>query len=129
MKRSLVLALALMLVPIAAVHAATPAATPVKTVKHRKPANMHPKITEESARATALARVPGGTVKGEELEREHGHLIYSYDVEVAGKPGIEEVHVDAMTGKVLATKHETAKTESKEKEQESKEATKAGSGH
>ncbi len=35
-----------------------------------------------------------------------GRLIYSYDIKVAGKPGIEEVHVDAMTGAVIATEHE-----------------------
>ena len=44
-----------------------------------------------------------------------GKLIYSFDIKVAGKSGIEEVAVDAMTGKVLAVKHESPKQEAKEK--------------
>src|ERR1700710_2910136 len=58
------------------------------------------KITLDAARATALAQVPNGTVKSEELEREHGKLIYSFDIVVPGKSGIEEVNVSAVTGKV-----------------------------
>jgi uncharacterized membrane protein YkoI len=63
------------------------------------------KIREDSARAIALARVPG-TVTALELEREHGHLIWSFDLTVAGKPGIEEVNVDAVTGHVVSVEHE-----------------------
>ncbi|MFN2571836.1 MAG: PepSY domain-containing protein [Gemmatimonadales bacterium] len=66
------------------------------------------KITEDSARAVALKRVPGGTIQGLELENEHGHLIYSWDIKVAGKPGITEVHVSALNGRVLRVEHEGA---------------------
>src|ERR671929_206596 len=59
------------------------------------------KISESDARATALKEVPNGTVKSEELEREKGKLIYSYDITVPGKTGIEEVNVNAMTGSVV----------------------------
>jgi hypothetical protein len=31
------------------------------------------------------------------LEREHGKLIYSFDIRVPGKPGIEEVQVSAIS--------------------------------
>ena len=48
------------------------------------------KITEETARATALKEVPNGTVKSSELEREHGKLIYSFDITAPGKTGIDE---------------------------------------
>ena len=72
------------------------------------------KIKETEARATALAQVKNGTVRAEELEREHGRLIYSYDIEVPGKSGIDEVNVDAMTGKVIAKTHEGPKLERKE---------------
>ena len=82
------------------------------------------RIKETEARATALARVKNGTVKSEELEREHGHLIYSYDIAVPGKSGVEEVNVDAVTGKVTAQTHEAAKAERKEADAESKERTK-----
>jgi uncharacterized membrane protein YkoI len=53
------------------------------------------KISEDSARAVAL-----------EVEREHGRLIWSFDLTVAGKPGIEEVEVDALTGKIVSVEHE-----------------------
>ena len=82
------------------------------------------KIKETEARATALGQVENGTVKSEELEREHGHLIYSYDIEVPGKSGIDEVNVDAMTGKVIARTHEGPKAERKEADAEAKKKVK-----
>jgi hypothetical protein len=83
------------------------------------------RIKETEARATALTRVKNGTVKSEELEREHGHLIYSYDIEVPGSSGIDEVNVDAMTGEVIAKTHEGPKAERKEADAEAKAKTKA----
>jgi uncharacterized membrane protein YkoI len=79
------------------------------------------KISEATARATALKEVPNGTVKSSELEREHGKLIYSYDITVPGKTGIEEVNVNAIDGSVVAKQHESPKTEKKEAAQEAKE--------
>ena len=64
------------------------------------------RISEDSARAIVLGRVPGGTIQELELEREGGVLIYSWDIKLAGKPGITEVHVDALTGRLLAVEHE-----------------------
>ena len=64
------------------------------------------KVGEDSARVIALQRVPGGTIQALELEREGGVLLYSWDIKVAGKPGITEVHVDALTGRILAVEHE-----------------------
>jgi len=72
------------------------------------------KITLEAARATALAKVPHGVVKSEELEKEHGQLIYSFDIQAPGKSGIEEVNVSAITGKVIHQEHEDAKAEKRE---------------
>ena len=79
------------------------------------------KISEETARATALKEVPNGTVKSEEIERENGKLIYSYDITVPGKSGIEEVNVNALTGAVVAKSHEGPKAEKKEAAKEAKE--------
>ncbi|MDP9120975.1 MAG: PepSY domain-containing protein [Acidobacteriota bacterium] len=84
----------------------------------------HATVTLDAARATALAQVPGATVKSEELEREHGKLIYSFDLQVPGKSGVEEVNVSATDGKVVARKHETAKAESREKRKDAHHATK-----
>ena len=78
------------------------------------------RITLEAARATALAKVPHGEVRSEELEKEHGKLIYSFDIAVPGKPGIQEVNVNAMTGKVIGVHHESAKDEKKEAAKEHK---------
>lgn len=84
------------------------------------------KIPEARARATALARVPGGRVRSEELEREGGHLIYSYDIAVSGRSGIDEVHVDARTGKVLTVQHEGAAAEAREARGESAARSESG---
>ncbi|MCC7194382.1 MAG: PepSY domain-containing protein [Gemmatimonadaceae bacterium] len=64
------------------------------------------RIAESAAAATALAQVPGGRIASVELEEEGGKLIYSYDIAIAGKKGVQEVHVDAMTGTVISSVHE-----------------------
>jgi uncharacterized membrane protein YkoI len=79
------------------------------------------KISEATARATALKEVPNGVVKSSELEREGGKLIYSYDITVAGKTGIDEVNVNAVDGSVVAKQHETPKAEKAEAVKEAKE--------
>ena len=78
------------------------------------------KVAERDARKTALAAVPGGKVQSHELERENGKLIYSYDIKIAGKLGVEEVNVDAMTGAIVAHEHEDAKAEANEKKAEAR---------
>jgi hypothetical protein len=85
------------------------------------------KITLEAARAIALEKVPHGTVASEELERENGHLIYSFDVKVPRKSGIQEVNVNALTGKVLSVHHEGPKEEQKEARADSAAVGKAAS--
>jgi uncharacterized membrane protein YkoI len=64
------------------------------------------KVSEDSARGLALARAPGGTVQALELEREHGKLIWSFDIKIAGKPGITEVNVNALDGSIVGVGHE-----------------------
>ncbi len=72
------------------------------------------KVSLDTARTTALAKVPNGAVRSEELEKEHGKLIYSFDIAVPGKSGIEEVNVNAITGKVVNKHHESAASERRE---------------
>ena len=72
------------------------------------------KISKLAATRTALKQVPRGKVQSSEIERENGKLIYSFDIKVAGKSGIEEVNVDAMTGAVVAHEHESPKSEKAE---------------
>ncbi|HEV7786847.1 MAG TPA: PepSY domain-containing protein [Thermoanaerobaculia bacterium] len=92
------------------------------TVRSDVPADLakQAKISLETARATALAKVPHGEVRSEELEKEHGKLIYSFDIAVPGKSGIQEVNVNAITGKVIGVHHESAKDEKKEAAKEHK---------
>ena len=104
--------------------AAKPAKMGKAAAKHETPAQLkaEAKITEDAARATALAKVPGGTVKSSELEREKGKLLYSFDIATKGKSGIDEVQVDAITGALIGgVVHENAKMEKAEAKAEAKE--------
>ncbi len=80
-----------------------------------KPATASPKISKEAATRAALAVVPGGRVQTAELETEHQRLVWSFDIKVPGKPGIEEVQVSAITGKVVVHEHESPAKETAEK--------------
>ena len=73
------------------------------------------KVKETDARATALAKVPGGTVQSAELEEEHGKLIWSFDIKDPASANIAEVQVDAKTGHVVSMKFETPAAEAKER--------------
>ena len=92
-------------------------------------AHARAKISMKTARATALAQAPGGRIKRAELEREKGRLIYSFDIRVPGKSGIEEVQVDATDGSVVSVVHETAKKERQEAQQEKMEKKTPAAGH
>src|SRR2546423_9030333 len=76
------------------------------------------KITKEQAQEIALKRAPG-TVESGELEREHGKLVYSFDIRNS-KGTIDEVQVSAITGKIVRVEHETRAQEEAEKRQEEK---------
>jgi len=77
-------------------------------------------VSEPMAAKTAIARVPKGRIQAVELEAENGRLIYSYEIKVAGRKGIEEVNVNAKTGAVVSTEHETPATEKREAKEEAK---------
>jgi uncharacterized membrane protein YkoI len=77
------------------------------------------KITMKQARATALNRAPGN-VESSELEREHGLLVYSFDIRNT-KGTITEVQVNALTGKIARIEHENKKQEAAEKGRERRE--------
>lgn len=76
------------------------------------------KLSLDSARVIALHAVPRGTVASEELEREHGRLIYSFDLRVPGRQGVQEVNVNAITGAVVGVHHESPASEQREKRAE-----------
>jgi uncharacterized membrane protein YkoI len=83
------------------------------------------KVTEDAAAKAAMKRVPKGEIQTVELEEEKGKLIYSYDIKVPGKSGIDEVAVSAISGKVIAFAHETPADEKKEAAADAKAAKKA----
>ncbi len=78
------------------------------------------KISDDSARVLALAQVSGGKITEGGIETEDGKLIYSFDIAVPGKEGVEEVHIDAMTGEFLRHEHESEESEAAEKAKEVK---------
>jgi hypothetical protein len=117
----LVLALAAGSVSAAPPTPAAPARTVRTSARHattRDSLAAQAKISEAAARATALSKVPGGRVKAHELERENGLLIHSFDIAVAGRPGIDEVIVNALDGSIVSVKHEDQAAERLEAKQD-----------
>lgn len=73
------------------------------------------KITRAQAETIVLKKVLGATVKEAELEEEHGALVWSFDLSRPGTRELTEIHVDAITGKVISTEIETPEHEATEK--------------
>jgi uncharacterized membrane protein YkoI len=71
-------------------------------------------VTKAEAQKTALAKVPHGKVKAAELEREHGKLIWSFDIGMPHSKDITEVQVDAKTGKIVNVQVETPQDQARE---------------
>jgi len=70
------------------------------------------KISEDSARAVALKRVPG-TVEGVALAKSgKTRLVYTFKVQRTGRTGLTDVLVNANTGKVIAVRRESTKKRS-----------------
>jgi uncharacterized membrane protein YkoI len=66
-------------------------------------------VSQAEAENTAVAKIEGNekvSVVGAELESEHGCLIWSFDLRIAGESGVQEVHIDAGNGNVLSVEHE-----------------------
>ena len=59
------------------------------------------KIDKQHAQRIELTKAPGGAVQSGELEREHGHLVWSFDISNPKSRDITEVQVDAITGKIV----------------------------
>jgi len=72
------------------------------------------KISKGQAEKTAINKVPHGAIKSGEIEREHGRLIWSFDISTPQSSNITEVQVDAMSGKIVSTQVETVRDQAKE---------------
>jgi len=114
MKKLLVLAL---LIPLAALGADLNCS--VKASKTTKKADLTAmaKVKDSDARKSVLDsfKASGATITKGALGVEEGCLVYSYDVQLPGKKGAEEVLVDAGTGKVLLSQHESRAKETAER--------------
>jgi len=113
--------LGVVILTFGASYASAAPATRHETKEAREQARLQreAKITMEQARETALGRAPG-KVESSELEREHGKLVYSFDIRNA-KGTIDEVQVSAITGKIVRVEHENKKQEAQEKREEGRE--------
>lgn len=60
------------------------------------------KISEDSARALALSKVPNGTIQTLILERRRGKLTWSFAIRDPAKSGSTQVFVDALDGSVTS---------------------------
>jgi uncharacterized membrane protein YkoI len=76
------------------------------------------KVSKEDAQKSVLADVPNGTIKESELEREHGKLIWSFDVATPDSKDITEVNVDAVTGEVVSNQKEAPEDQAKERKED-----------
>jgi hypothetical protein len=78
-------------------------------------------VSQADAEKIAVAKLnskqPVSTASAE-LEAEHGCLIWSFDLRVAGRAGVQEIQVDAGNGRVLSVKHESTRAEAAEKSNE-----------
>lgn len=78
------------------------------------------KVSKAEATKIALGKVTNGTVKEVELEKEHGKLIWSFDITTPGTADITEVQVNAKNGKVVSVEKETPAAQAKEKQDDAK---------
>ena len=79
------------------------------------------KVDRTHAEGVALGVARGGTIKTSEIEREHGRLVWSFDIAMPNTRDITEVLVDAKTGKVVSVQKENAAKEAAEARAEAKD--------
>ena len=87
------------------------------------------KVSKETAQAPAQAKVPNGTIKEGELEKEKGKLIWSFTFTIPDSKDIKEVNVDAITGDVVGeVETETPADQAKEAAEDAAAAKKKHGG-
>jgi hypothetical protein len=80
-------------------------------------------VSRTDAERMAVARVrrhAAVSVISAELETEHGCLLWSFDLRLAGSSGIHEVQIDAGDGRILSVKRENSQQEAAETKDEIK---------
>ncbi len=81
------------------------------------------KVTKEQARAIALERVKGEVVD-EEYEKEHGKMVYGFEIKQADGTFME-VKVDEMTGKIIFVGKDDADAEDNDSDDSMQSANKS----
>lgn len=89
-------------------------AAPLKVKEEKAGMLKQAKIAPAAALATASAKAPGLTLKGAEIEKEDGKLLYVFSFTKPGMKGEDEVSVDALTGVLHKVEHESAEDEARE---------------
>ncbi|HEY2138619.1 MAG TPA: PepSY domain-containing protein [Chthoniobacterales bacterium] len=72
------------------------------------------KITKIQAEHIVLAQVPHGRVKSAEIEKEKGHLVWSFDIAIPATRNITEILVDAKSGQIISRQTETLRDQARE---------------
>src|SRR5882672_8598432 len=80
-------------------------------------ATVHQADAKRTAVASLNAATPPRVTEGE-LEVEQGCLVYSFDIRISGRDGVEEVFIDAGTGAILSHVHESSQGEAAEQAKE-----------
>ena len=83
-----------------------PAPPPPKVTHEATPGMLKKaKIKPDTAEATALAAVPGGSVTSRKIEMQKGALVYAFNIKTTGMEGYNVVTIDANTGVLVANTH------------------------
>ncbi len=91
----------------------------IPLARAQAPAQSQVKVSINDARIAALRQVPG-TVVGEQLERENGVDVYSFEIRPNHTPGTMEVNVDANSGAIVAVESQDNKHEDGDHDQHGK---------
>lgn len=94
-----------------------------QSMKEEKPGLLaQATVTPDDARRLALARVPNGRIREQEIEMENGKLVYSFDMKVPKRRGVEEILIDAKSGALVAQEHEGPVQEKAEASREARKS-------
>lgn len=84
------------------------------------------KVSKADAEKIALTKVPDGTLKECEIEKEKGKLIWSFCFTTPDTTDITEVNINAITGKPVSIEWESASDEANENDGEVKSGKEKG---
>lgn len=96
-------------------------ASAAPTIARAKAAPPSNRVPIQAARKAAR-KAYAGQINSEELEFEGGRWLYSFDMKKPSDKNVHEVHIDAVSGKLLSVHTESAADEQKEARSEHSES-------